>query len=102
MAWPSRTLPEIAQHLQLASQRSPGPHGHHRQECREGPEDLRENASVLALLANYPERINVLAASLPYTRVIKRAASLPALGIPLATVGLQLVRRRQLQAGSRA
>ena len=59
--------------------------------------DLLENASVLALLANYPERLNVLAASLPYTTVVKRAASLFALGIPLAMVGFQFVRRRQLQ-----
>ncbi|HYT66245.1 MAG TPA: hypothetical protein VEL51_07510 [Vicinamibacterales bacterium] len=63
--------------------------------------DLLENASVLALLANYPERMNVLAASLPYTTLIKRAASLLALGIPLAMVVFQFVRRRQLQAAAR-
>jgi hypothetical protein len=28
--WPSLTVPEIAQHLKLASQRSPAPHGHRR------------------------------------------------------------------------
>jgi hypothetical protein len=59
--------------------------------------DLLENASVLALLANYPERMNVLAASLPYTTVVKRAASLLALGIPLAMLGFQFVRNRRLQ-----
>jgi len=42
--------------------------------------------------------MNVLAASLPYTTVVKRAASLLALGIPLAMVGFQAVRWRQLQA----
>jgi hypothetical protein len=36
--------------------------------------DLLENASVLALLTKYPERMHVLAATLPYTSVIKRAA----------------------------
>jgi hypothetical protein len=57
--------------------------------------DLLDNVSVLALLANYPERMNVLAASLPSTTVVKRAASLLALGIPLAMVGFQFMRRRQ-------
>jgi hypothetical protein len=57
--------------------------------------DLLENASVLALLANYPERMNVLAASLPYTTLFKRAASLLALGIPLAMLGVELIRRKQ-------
>jgi hypothetical protein len=60
--------------------------------------DLIENLSVLALLANYPERMNVLAASLLYATVVKRAASLLALGIPLAMIGFQSVRRRQLQS----
>jgi hypothetical protein len=58
--------------------------------------DLLENASVLALLANYPERMNVLAASLPYTTLVKRAASLFALGIPLAMLGFDFIRRKQL------
>ena len=58
--------------------------------------DLLENASVLALLANYPERMNVLAAILPYTTLVKRAASLFALGIPLAMLGFEFVRRKQL------
>jgi hypothetical protein len=59
--------------------------------------DVLENASVLALLAEYPGRLNMLAASLPYTTVIKRAASLLALAIPLGLFGFELVRRRQLQ-----
>lgn len=58
--------------------------------------DLLENASVLVLLANYPERMNVLAASLPYTTLVKRAASLLALGVPLVMLGLEFIRRKQL------
>jgi hypothetical protein len=58
--------------------------------------DLLENASVLALLTNYPERMNVLAASLPYTTLVKRAASLLALGLPLAMLGFEFVRRKHL------
>jgi hypothetical protein len=58
--------------------------------------DLLENASVLALLTNYPERMNVLAASLPYTTLVKRVASLMALGIPLAMLGFEFVRRKHL------
>ena len=56
--------------------------------------DLLENASVLALLTKYPERMDVLAATLPYTTIVKRAASLLALGVPLAMLGFELVRRR--------
>jgi hypothetical protein len=37
--------------------------------------DLLENASVLTLLTIYPERMNVLAASLPYTTLVKRTMS---------------------------
>jgi hypothetical protein len=59
--------------------------------------DLLENASVLALLANYPVRVDVLAASLPYTTVVKRAASLFAVGIPLVMLGLQFLRSRRPQ-----
>ena len=58
--------------------------------------DVVENASVLALLANYPARMNTLAVTLPYTTVLKRAASLLALGIPLAMLGFQFVRRRDV------
>jgi hypothetical protein len=59
--------------------------------------DLLENASVLALLANYPRRMDALAVSLPYTTVVKRAASLLAIGIPLAMMGLQSVHARRLR-----
>jgi hypothetical protein len=58
--------------------------------------DLLENASVLALLTKYPERMHVLAATLPYTTVIKRAASLFAIGIPSAMLGFELVRKKPL------
>ena len=58
--------------------------------------DLLENASVLALLANYPERMTVLAASLPYTTLVKRAASLLALVIPLAMFGFKFMRRKRV------
>lgn len=46
----------------------------------------------------HPSRMcmNVLAASLPYTTLVKRAASLLALGLPLAMFGLDFVRRKQL------
>jgi hypothetical protein len=64
--------------------------------------DLLENASVLALLANYPERMDVLAASLPYTTVVKRAASVFAVGIPLAMLGFLFVRRAKVQAVRRS
>ena len=56
--------------------------------------DLLENASVLVLLANYPRRMNALAASLAYTTVVKRAASLLAIALPLVMMGLQSVRTR--------
>ncbi|MGQ0835915.1 MAG: hypothetical protein ACT4O5_13535 [Gammaproteobacteria bacterium] len=58
--------------------------------------DLVENASVLALLRKYPERMDLLAASIPYTTVAKRAASLFALGIPLVLFGFGFLRRKPL------
>jgi hypothetical protein len=50
--------------------------------------DLLENASVLTLLASYPERRSLLAESLPYVTLIKRAASLLALGVPLVMLSV--------------
>jgi hypothetical protein len=64
--------------------------------------DLLENASVLALLATYPERMNPLAASLPYTTVLKRAASLLAIALPLLMMGIQFVRVRRLPAATQS
>jgi hypothetical protein len=60
--------------------------------------DFLENASVLALLARYPERMNALAASLPYTTIIKRTASVLALGVPATMLSWQFIRRRQFPA----
>jgi hypothetical protein len=40
--------------------------------------------------------MHVLAATLPYTSVIKRAASLFAIGIPLAMLSFELVRKKPL------
>ena len=57
--------------------------------------DLLENATVLALLANYPDRMNALATSLPYITSIKRASSLLAIGLPLAMMGIQFVRAKR-------
>lgn len=57
--------------------------------------DLAENGSVLALLANFPDRMRLLSAALPYLTSVKRAASILALVIPLLVFGYSLVRRRR-------
>jgi hypothetical protein len=62
--------------------------------------DLLENGSVLALLASYPTRLNGLAATLPYTTVVKRAASILALGVPVAMFASQFIRRKRRTAVS--
>jgi hypothetical protein len=54
--------------------------------------DLAENGAVLALLASYPDRMHLLAAILPYLTVVKRAASLLAIGLPLVLFGVTLLR----------
>ena len=56
--------------------------------------DFVENATVLRLLAAYPDRLNALANTLPYTTVLKRTASLLAVVIPLGMLGLQYARAR--------
>jgi hypothetical protein len=56
--------------------------------------DLAENASVVAMLANYPERLTSLANVLPYLTVIKRGASMFALFAPVIILTLALLRRR--------
>lgn len=61
--------------------------------------DLAENASVLALLASYPHRLTTLPAVLPFLTVIKRAASMLAIFLPLlilAFAGLRTWRRPRL------
>lgn len=55
--------------------------------------DFAENGSVLALLAHFPDRLHFLAGVLPYLTVVKRAASLLALAIPLVIFGVSRVRR---------
>ena len=55
--------------------------------------DLAENAAVLVLLHNYPERMDLLAGILAVITVAKRAASLLALVVPLAILGIRLLRR---------
>lgn len=54
--------------------------------------DFAENGTVLALLAHFPDRMHLLAGILPYLTVIKRVASLLALGIPLVMSIASLVR----------
>jgi hypothetical protein len=55
--------------------------------------DFAENGTVLALLAYFPDRVHLLAEVLPYLTVVKRAASLLALAIPLVIFSVALVRR---------
>jgi hypothetical protein len=55
--------------------------------------DFAENGTVLALLANFPDRVPFLAGVLPYLTMVKRAAVLLALAIPLVIFGVNLVRR---------
>lgn len=56
--------------------------------------DLLENAAVLGLLAHYPEHLVLLASTLPYVTMIKRAASLLAVALPMSLLTFQFVRRR--------
>lgn len=56
--------------------------------------DLAENASVLVLLANFPDRVHVVATVLPYLTTLKRAALLPAIVIPLSIVSISFVRSK--------
>ncbi len=56
--------------------------------------DFAENGAVLALLANFPDRIHLAANILPYLTVVKRAASILAIVSPLLIFGFLFVRRR--------
>jgi hypothetical protein len=58
--------------------------------------DLAENALVLALLAQYPDRLTVAAVILPYVTVVKRGASLLAIVVPLAVLSYAALRSRRL------
>ena len=62
--------------------------------------DLAENGLVLALLAHYPNRLHVIPVVLPFVTVIKRAASLLALTVPLAIFLILLVRDRRAALAS--
>lgn len=57
--------------------------------------DLLENSIVLVLLNSYPERRDTLAMNLPTATIIKRIASLLAIGVPLMVLGFQSLRRFQ-------
>jgi hypothetical protein len=57
--------------------------------------DFAENGVVLALLAHYPERMHSLAAILPYLTIVKRIASLLAIGTPLVILSARLFQGRR-------
>ena len=62
--------------------------------------DFAENVVVLVLLNNYPERLHFLAGILPYVTSVKRAASVLALFVPLAIIGMRfLLARRNRRTG---
>jgi hypothetical protein len=64
--------------------------------------DLAENAVVLALLDSFPARREVLAALLPWLTIVKRAASVLALLVPIAGTAISWRRERgPLTAGER-
>ena len=56
--------------------------------------DLVENAVVLSLLANYPVRMPLLSAVLPYLTVVKRAASMLAIFAPAMIFAFARIRTR--------
>ena len=56
--------------------------------------DFAENATVLALLSRFPERVHFPAIALPYLTTVKRTASILALGLPLAMFAFAFVKRR--------
>jgi hypothetical protein len=63
--------------------------------------DLLENAVVLNLLANYPARAPFLAMLLPYVTVVKRAASLLAIFLPIGLLGVGFVIGRRNRSTAR-
>ena len=56
--------------------------------------DFAENGAVLVLLSNFPERVHHVAGIVPYLTVLKRAASMLAIFIPLIILVSSLVSRR--------
>jgi hypothetical protein len=63
--------------------------------------DLAENGLVLALLGSYPDRLSRVAAALPYLTLIKRAASLLAIAVPLVVLAFGKIRRARAFSGGR-
>lgn len=59
--------------------------------------DLVENGTVLVLLANYPERMPVPSALLPYVTIVKRVASMLAIFAPLIILAFAGIRRQWVQ-----
>jgi hypothetical protein len=54
--------------------------------------DLVENGAVLAMLANFPVRLHLLSAVLPYLTIIKRTASMLAILGPLTIFAFAVIR----------
>lgn len=60
--------------------------------------DFLENSIVLVLLRCYPERVNLLAVSLPYATIVKRIASVVAIVVPLGLLGVSSIQRTRTVA----
>jgi hypothetical protein len=56
--------------------------------------DLLENLTVVVLLMNYPDRLELLAANIGYLSVGKRASMLMALALPLLVLAYAHIARR--------
>lgn len=54
--------------------------------------DLVENGMVLALLARFPVRMHLLSSVLPYVTIVKRAASMLAIFVPLGILAFVFTR----------
>jgi hypothetical protein len=59
--------------------------------------DLLENGAVLALLTNFPARMHLVAAVLPYLTIIKRLASMLAIMGPVIIFAFALIRTQWTQ-----
>jgi len=59
--------------------------------------DFAENAAVLALLNNYPTRMELTAGILPFLTLVKRVASLLALVVPVGIFAIRFLRRNKLK-----
>lgn len=56
--------------------------------------DLVENLTIVVLLLNYPDRVELLAANTGYVSVGKRVSMLSAMGLPLLVLAYAKVVRR--------